>query len=80
MGCTLEMDQVRADIKRIFEEIRTKAATSAQLIGQYEKVELPLIFFVDFMVRESRLNFASQWPELGRERNELAGDEKFFDL
>jgi type VI protein secretion system component VasF len=74
------MDQVRADAKRTLEEMRAKASTSAELIGQYEKVELPLVFFVDFMVKESRLSFASQWHELGRERNELAGDEKFFDL
>ncbi|HUT30739.1 MAG TPA: DotU family type IV/VI secretion system protein [Sedimentisphaerales bacterium] len=80
MGCTLEMDQVRADIKRIFQEMRAKAGTAAELVGQYEKIELPLLFFVDFMVKESKLNFASQWYELGRERNELAGDEKFFDL
>ena len=80
MGCTLEMDQVRSEIKRIFGELRGNASTSAELTSQYEKIELPLIFFVDFMIKESKLNFASEWFELGRERKELAGDEKFFDL
>jgi len=80
MDCVLEMDQVRNDIKRIFSEIRANASTSADLTVQYEKVELPLIFYFDFMVKESSLSFASEWYELGRERNELAGDEKFFDL
>lgn len=80
MGCALEMDAVRNDIKRVFGEIKANASSSVELITQYEKVELPLIFFIDFMIKESRLSFAPDWYELGRERNELAGDEKFFDL
>jgi hypothetical protein len=80
MDCALEMDQVRNEIKRIFGEIKANASTSADLTVQYEKVELPLIFFIDFMIKESSLSFAHDWYELGREQNELAGDEKFFDL
>jgi type VI secretion system protein ImpK len=80
MGCALEMDMVRNDIKRIFSEIKANASSSVELITQYEKVELPLIFFIDFMIKESSLSFAFDWYELGREKNELAGDEKFFDL
>lgn len=80
MDYALEMDQVRNDIKRIFSEMQANASTSADLTIQYEKVELPLIFYVDFMIKESNLSFAHDWYELGRERNELAGDEKFFDL
>ncbi|MFZ2148846.1 MAG: DotU family type IV/VI secretion system protein [Sedimentisphaerales bacterium] len=79
-GCTLEMDQVRNEFKKIFDEMRTEASTNAGLTGQYEKIQLPLLFFVDFMIKESKLTFAYDWYELGRERNELAGDEKFFDL
>ncbi len=79
-SCTLEMDQVRNEIKRIFEVIRAESLNNAELTGQYEKIELPLIFFVDFVIKESKLTFAYDWYELGRERNELAGDEKFFDL
>jgi type VI protein secretion system component VasF len=60
--------------------MKTEASTKAELTGQYEKIVLPLLFFVDFMIKESKLTFACDWYELGRERNELAGDEKFFDL
>jgi hypothetical protein len=74
------MDQVRNEIKRIFEVMRAESLNNAELTGQYEKIELPLIFFVDFVIKESKLTFAYDWYELGRERNELAGDEKFFDL
>jgi type VI protein secretion system component VasF len=49
---------------------------------QYRKVELPLIFFVDSMIAESALPFASKWNNnrLAFARNERAGDEKFFQL
>ena len=79
-GCTLEMDQVRNEIKRILEVMRAESLNNAALTNQYEKIELPLLFFVDFVIKESKLTFAYDWYELGRERNELAGDEKFFDL
>jgi len=77
---TLEMDQVRNEIKKIFEAMKAEALNNPALTTQYEKIELPLLFFVDFMIKESKLTFAYDWYELGRERNELAGDEKFFDL
>ncbi len=79
-SCSLEMDKVRSEIKKIFETMKSEALNSADLSGQYEKIELVLLFFVDFMIKESKLNFAYDWYDLGRERNELAGDEKFFDL
>ncbi len=79
-GSALEMDQVRNDIKTIFEAMKAESLNIAALTSQYEKIELPLLFFVDFTIKESKLIFAYDWYELGRERNELAGDEKFFDL
>lgn len=80
MGRTMEMNKVRSDITRIFSDMKKNASISAELAIQYEKVELPLIFFIDFVIKESKLSFARDWLELGRERNELAGDEKFFSL
>ena len=43
---------------------------------------MPLIFFVDSLISESTLPFAAEWnrKRLAYERNELAGDEKFFDF
>ncbi len=79
-GSALEMDQVRNDIKKIFEAMKAESLNIAALTSQYEKIELPMLFFVDFTIKESKLMFAYDWYELGRERNELAGDEKFFDL
>lgn len=80
MGRTLEMNDVRNDIAGTFDQMREAAGDDHELLTQYEKVELPLVFFTDFMIKESNLPFAYDWVELARERNELAGDEKFFDL
>ena len=43
---------------------------------------MPIIFFVDSIIAESKLSCAGQWHQdrLAYEQNELAGDEKFFDL
>lgn len=79
-GASLAMDAVRSDIKAILEEMRNKSSADRALSGQYQKIELILIFFVDFMIKESKLSFAGEWQELAYEQNELSGDEKFFDL
>ena len=73
---------VRAEIKALLEDAQQKAASEVRLNTQMKKLELPLLFFVDSMVAESKLKFAQQWHQnrLAYERNELAGDEKFFDL
>jgi type VI protein secretion system component VasF len=79
-GGSYEPSRVRSEIDALFEDMRAKAAANANLVSQYEKIEMPLIFFVDFMIKESALPFAHQWKEMAYEHNELAGDEKFFDL
>lgn len=81
-GGSLEYDRVRAEIEGLFKEMHANADTEPGLVGQYEKVEEVLVFFVDSMVAESGLPFAQQWHKnrLAYERNELAGDEKFWDL
>jgi type IV/VI secretion system ImpK/VasF family protein len=77
-----EYNHVRAEVKALFEDMKSKAAADVNLLAQYEKTEPVLVFFVDSMIVESRLPFARDWHQnrLAYERKELAGDEKFFDL
>src|SRR5581483_5038611 len=72
----------RAECKSLIEQLQTKAASDPRLKKQAKEIELPLIFFVDSMIAESGVSFAQEWHKkrLAYERNELAGDEKFFDL
>lgn len=81
-GEDLTMEALRPAILTIFEQMRSEAEGDARLASQYKRMELPLIFFVDSMIAESKLTMAPLWHKnrLAYERNELAGDEKFFDL
>ncbi len=81
-GANLDYTVARSEIKALIEDMMSKAATDLRLSQQTRKIELPLIFFVDSMISESTLPFASDWNQnrLAYDRQELAGDEKFFDL
>src|SRR5579862_4782746 len=81
-GANLDYTVARSEIKALFEDMMAKASSDARLMQQARKVELPLIFFVDSMISESTLSFAAEWNQnrLAFDRQELAGDEKFFDL
>jgi type VI secretion system protein ImpK len=79
-GCALPVEKVRADIQQLFEQMRDEASSRPDLAAQYERIKLPLVFFVDFMIRESTLSFRMDWIPLACDFNELAGDEKFFEL
>ncbi|MCA8981725.1 MAG: DotU family type IV/VI secretion system protein [Planctomycetes bacterium] len=73
-------NQVRSDLRGLVTEMRSKAGAAPGLLPQFEKVELVLFFFADSMIKQSELPFAATWENLAYERNELAGDEKFFEL
>jgi type IV/VI secretion system ImpK/VasF family protein len=81
-GEGLEFAPLQALIKEIFQDMEQNPGANDRLRGQYQKVHVALIFFVDSMISESKLGIASQWHKnrLAYEFNELAGDEKFFDL
>jgi type IV/VI secretion system ImpK/VasF family protein len=78
-----EYARVRGEIKGMLEGIRSTAASDVRLMNQASRLELPIIFFVDNIICTSRLKFAQQWAgsRLAMEKkNELAGDERFFDF
>ncbi|MFI5379853.1 MAG: DotU family type IV/VI secretion system protein [Tepidisphaerales bacterium] len=86
----MELSSVRADIKAMLADMRARANATASSPGaagynpvlpsQFEKVELVLMFFVDFTIKSAGLPNAAEWQELAFERKELAGDERFFEL
>jgi len=81
-GSSTDYATARSEINTIFEQMNLTAKNDLAISEQFRKVEMPLIFFVDSMISESTLRFAGEWNRhrLAYERNELAGDEKFFDL
>jgi type IV/VI secretion system ImpK/VasF family protein len=80
-GGTYDIAVLRHEVSGLFDRMKAQA-TEARLVEAYEKVELPLLFFADSMIAESKLPLAGEWNKnrLAYQRNELAGDEKFFDL
>lgn len=79
-GVRFEPSAVRTELKSLLAETRQRASGTPGLLDQFDKVELVLIFFADFMIKESKLDFAKRWQELAHDKNELSGDEAFFDL
>jgi len=77
-----EYARVRADVKGLIEDITRNTAADARLASQARRLEMPVIFFIDNVISTSRLKFAAQWAahRLATERNELAGDERFFEF
>jgi type VI protein secretion system component VasF len=82
VSTSVEHEKLQLEIKELFADIEKRASTEPGLKAQWQKIELPLIFFVDSMIAESGLIASTRWHQnrLAYERKELAGDEKFFDL
>jgi type VI protein secretion system component VasF len=79
-GAQLDADQVQADINELLAKMKAKAAASHELAGEFEKIELPLIFFADFTMKEGGYTISKKWKELASNNNEPDGNQKFFTL
>jgi type VI protein secretion system component VasF len=81
-SASFEFTSVRSEVLGLFEEAKARAGGDFKLAAQFKAVELPMIFFVDSMIAESKLPCAKEWHKdrIAFKRDELAGDEKFFDL
>lgn len=79
-GVELDARTVRSELEDLFKEMEDTAGSDPDLLMQFEKVKMPLMFFTDFMIKESGLNFSGDWEEMAKDYGEFAGDEKFYDL
>jgi type IV/VI secretion system ImpK/VasF family protein len=81
-GDLLNYEQLRSEIDQLLAGVRNSAEADPALRAYWQKLELPMIFFIDSMISESGLAVAATWNRnrLAYDRKELAGDEKFFDL
>ena len=76
----VDMEKFRWDITALLEEAKRNSRRDSLLERQYAWIEKPLVFFIDYMVKEGRFPFSREWLEIARNYNELSGDEKFFNL
>jgi len=80
IGGAVDKEKFRRDITELLQEAERMASRDSGLGREFAWVEKPLVFFIDYMVKEGRFPFKEDWWELSRNYNELSGDEKFFDL
>jgi type VI protein secretion system component VasF len=76
----VELEPFREKILAHLQHIKEQAGLDEELAREFALIEKPLIFFIDYMVREGKFSFRDKWQILARGYNELSGDEKFFDL
>jgi len=76
----VDREKFRQDIMGLLVEAKRQARREPQLDREFAWIEKPLVFFIDYIVKEGRFSFRDDWLELSRNYNELSGDEKFFDL
>lgn len=83
-GGQMEFSEVRQTVIDIFTAMRRESAGDPQLSAQYGKMELPLVFFVDSIISEAGWSVSAEWHQqrfaYDPSINEMAGDEKFFQL
>lgn len=79
-GASVAQGTVRAELHALFGQMKERAQQTPGMSDQYERVRLPLVYFVDFMIKESSLSFAKKWQELAFEEEKFAGDEDFFEI
>lgn len=80
-GISADMSTVRSEINDILARMRSKAAGDRLMDSVMRRTELPAVFFIDSIISQSKLRFASDWNfnRLAAERNELGGDERFWE-
>lgn len=79
-GAIVDAEQFRRRIQNVFSNLRNQCEDDPLLKREFARIERPLLFFIDYTVKEGPFSFNRQWRELARDFNELSGDEKFFDL
>ncbi len=79
-GAQVTADELQWQIHLCLNDIQTKCENDPSLKREFSRIEKPLIFFIDYIIKEDDFPFQNEWPEMARNYNELSGDEKFFDL
>jgi len=79
-GAVLDHEAVRLDLRGKLSELHESVEDDPSLKRELSRIELPLVFFIDYTMKESGFQFSSDWKEMARDYKEFSGDEKFFEL
>jgi type VI secretion system protein ImpK len=78
-GAALDPAQVESDVEAILANMKSKARSNPGLADQYEKIEMPLLFFVDNVICTGNFDLANNWNRLAYKRDRVTGDTDFCD-
>jgi len=81
-GGSPSLENIQREIQKQLDRTERASRGDPTLRDVFKRVRLPLIFFVDHVIAESDTKIAEKWRDnrLAYQENELAGDEKFFDI
>ncbi len=79
-GIEVPQEFMMSEIKTELTAISQKCASYPILQQQHSIILKPLIFFIDYSIKEGGFSFSQNYGEIARTFNEFSGDEKFFDL
>ncbi|WP_295350213.1 DotU family type IV/VI secretion system protein [uncultured Succinivibrio sp.] len=79
-GYEVPKEFILSELKNELTNISHKCASYPILQQQYSQIEKPLIFFIDYSIKEGGFSYSDNYQEIARTFNEFSGDEKFFDL
>ncbi|MGN1281800.1 MAG: DotU family type IV/VI secretion system protein [Succinivibrio sp.] len=79
-GVEEQKSNVVTRLQSLFSEIHRKVEADDFLRRDYQLIEKPLVFFVDYFIKESGFSFSRDYEPMARMYNELSGDDKFFDI
>lgn len=79
-GEALDVEEVELSLRSLLSSIKEQISEDPSLKKGFSKIERPLVFFIDYTIREGHFPFKRDWHEISYDYNELSGDEKFFDL
>lgn len=79
-GFEVPQDLLLSEIRSELNAVSQRATLTPMLQQQYQAIEKPLVFFIDYIVKEGNFSYSRSYRELARNFNELSGDDKFFDL
>jgi len=78
-GAPVDASRAEAEVEAILSEIRGRANANPGLAEQYERVELPLMFFVDNVIANGPPPLCDNWQRLAYKRDRATGDTDFCD-
>lgn len=78
-----DISKVRKEVFTYISNIENKVKIlDIKVNNLYKEMELPLLFFIDYMIASSKSSVAEEWDKnrLAFARSVMTGDMKFFDI